>query len=65
VHVDAVSDLKRIVTHAARIAYAVLGKVHERIEDESTEGYGSPRVPPSSSEPRRVPRPGARERGHR
>ena len=32
-HVDAVSDLKRIVTHAARIAYAVLGKVHERSED--------------------------------
>jgi len=29
VHVDAMNDLKRIVTHTARIAYAVLGKVHE------------------------------------
>jgi hypothetical protein len=37
VHVDAVSDLKRIVTHAARIAYAVLGKVHERPQEMDAE----------------------------
>ncbi|HMB69437.1 MAG TPA: PhoU domain-containing protein, partial [bacterium] len=29
VHVDAMNDLKRIVSHTARIAYAVLGKVQE------------------------------------
>jgi phosphate:Na+ symporter len=29
VHVDAMNDLKRIVTHTARIAYAILGKVHQ------------------------------------
>jgi phosphate:Na+ symporter len=29
VHVDAMNDLKRIVSHVARIAYAVLGKVQE------------------------------------
>lgn len=34
VHVDAVNDLKRIVSHAARIAYAVLGKVHDLPKDE-------------------------------
>lgn len=34
VHVDAVNDLKRIVSHAARIAYAVLGKVHSLPRDE-------------------------------
>lgn len=40
-HVDAVSDLKRIVTHAARIAYAVLGKVHERPEDPDAGEHAS------------------------
>ncbi len=34
VHVDAVNDLKRIVTHTARIAYAVLGKIHDLPKDE-------------------------------
>ena len=34
VHVDAVNDLKRIVSHSARIAYAVLGKVHRHPRDE-------------------------------
>jgi hypothetical protein len=34
VHVDAINDLKRIVTHTARIAYAVLGKVHEFPKDD-------------------------------
>ena len=33
VHVDAMNDLKRVVPHAARIAYVVLGRVHE----EATE----------------------------
>lgn len=32
VHVDAMNDLKRIVTHTARIAYAILGMVHEPAE---------------------------------
>jgi phosphate:Na+ symporter len=32
-HIDAVSDLTRIVRHAARIAYAVLG----RVQDDATE----------------------------
>ena len=54
-HVDAVSDLKRIVTHAARIAYAVLGKVHERSEDpdagESATFEGRP-VGADAAEPR-------------
>lgn len=42
VHVDAMNDLKRIVTHTARIAYAVLGKVHELANEkaEETEGDG-------------------------
>jgi phosphate:Na+ symporter len=34
VHVDAVTDLKRIVSHAARIAYVVLGQFHELPRDE-------------------------------
>lgn len=34
VHVDAVNDLKRIVSHVARIAYVVLGKVHSLPRDE-------------------------------
>jgi len=34
VHVDAVNDLKRIVSHTARIAYAVLGKVHDLPRDQ-------------------------------
>jgi phosphate:Na+ symporter len=37
VHVDAMNDLKRIVTHTARIAYAVLGKVHDFPRDEEIE----------------------------
>jgi phosphate:Na+ symporter len=40
VHIDAMNDLKRIVNHTARIAYAILGKVHE---------------PPAASEPGPVP----------
>ena len=34
VHVDAVTDLKRIVSHSARIAYVVLGQVHDLPKDE-------------------------------
>jgi phosphate:Na+ symporter len=34
IHVDAVNDLKRIVSHSARIAYAVLGQVHAEPRDE-------------------------------
>ena len=36
-HVDALNDLKRIVGHAARIAYAVQGKVRGRAADLSAE----------------------------
>jgi phosphate:Na+ symporter len=47
VHVDAINDLKRIVTHTARIAYAVLGKVHEfpkddEIGSDSSDATGAP-----------------------
>ena len=40
--VDAMNDLKRIVTHTARIAYAVLGKVQELVDEtgEETDGDG-------------------------
>jgi phosphate:Na+ symporter len=37
VHVDAMNDLKGIVTHTARIAYAVLGKVHDLPRDREIE----------------------------
>jgi phosphate:Na+ symporter len=37
IHVDAMNDLKRIVTHSARIAYAILGKVHEHPRDREIE----------------------------
>jgi phosphate:Na+ symporter len=37
VHVDAMNDLKRVVTHTARIAYAVLGQMHEFPKDEEAE----------------------------
>ena len=44
VHVDAMNDLKRIVTHTARIAYAILGRVHDLpAEHDVEERYeGSP-----------------------
>jgi hypothetical protein len=35
--VDAMNDLKRIVSHSARIAYAILGKVHEFPRDREIE----------------------------
>jgi phosphate:Na+ symporter len=41
VHVDAVNDLKRIVTHTARVAYAVLGKIHDLPKDEEVV-FGGP-----------------------
>ena len=34
IHRDAINDLKQIVTHTARIAYAVLGKIHEFPKDD-------------------------------
>jgi phosphate:Na+ symporter len=37
VHVDAMNDLKRIVTHTARIAYAILGRVHQFPRDDEIE----------------------------
>lgn len=57
VHVDAVSDLKRIVTHAARIAYAVLGKVHERPQEMDAEV--APAVEPAPAVSEAMPGPGA------
>lgn len=38
VHIDAINDLKRIVTHTARIAYAVLGRVHDTPPEEEDSG---------------------------
>ncbi|MEZ5065462.1 MAG: Na/Pi cotransporter family protein [bacterium] len=54
VHVDAVADYKRILSYAARMAYAVLGKAHDLPEPPPfsvpENGPKPPVGPPSGSE---------------